>query len=360
MSKLHRLIALAHEPSSAKRRELLREVTDIFFQSDSHTQSDLALFGEVMTQLARELEDEVRIELADRIASIDLPPLQLLHHLAFDTIEVAAPVVEQSPALTEQVLMSIAMTKGQGHLRALSRRTQVNQALADAIIDRGDDETLSVLVHNDGADLSRSAHEIVVARSEGSAVLQEEVVQRRQLPADLLNEMYFVVESHLRQQILVRNAELNPEELEAALMLSRNRLAKQDGSLPSDFAEAEAAVKAMQRAGSLGPRVLASMLRARENTKFLIALASLSEIDFYTARRIVDRRELDALAIICKAANLDRPLFITFAVLMLDRQADAMGLARTYGDLYNALTRDAALRTIRFWRVRRQSGSLAA
>ena len=69
----------------------------------------------------------------------------------------------------------------------------------------------------------------------------------------------------------------------------------------------------------------------------MVALAELAGIDFHTARLILERRELDALAIVCKAADFERSLFLTFAVLVLDRDADAMGRAREYGELYAAL-----------------------
>ena len=48
------------------------------------------------------------------------------------------------------------------------------------------------------------------------------------------------------------------------------------------------------------------------------------------------------------------------AVLILDREANAMGRAREYGELFEALPREAAQRTIRFWRIRRQTGDVAA
>ena len=102
------------------------------------------------------------------------------------------------------------------------------------------------------------------------------------------------------------------------------------------------------------------MLRNRETTQFLVALSELADIDFHTARRILERKELDALAIVCKAADFDRSLFLTFTVLMLDRDSDAMARAKAHGDLYSALPKDAALRTIRFWRMRRSTGDVAA
>ena len=53
-------------------------------------------------------------------------------------------------------------------------------------------------------------------------------------------------------------------------------------------------------------------------------------------------------------------LFLTFAVLILDKEAGAMGRAREYANLYNELPREAAQRTLRFWRLRRSSIEQAA
>ena len=50
----------------------------------------------------------------------------------------------------------------------------------------------------------------------------------------------------------------------------------------------------------------------------------------------------------------------TMILMGLDKEADAMGRARQYGELYSNLPKDSALRTIRFWRMRRQTGDVAA
>ena len=71
------------------------------------------------------------------------------------------------------------------------------------------------------------------------------------------------------------------------------------------------------------------------------------------------RRDLDALAVVCKAADFDRALFLTFTVLILE-PGQARRKAEEYGALYAKLPRDTALRTLRFWRMRRQTGTIAA
>jgi len=360
-SKLHDLIQLAKEPSSERRRELLRQVTDLFFAGpENHAPGEMALFDDVLSQLSSEMEEAVRAELADRMADAPAAPRRLLRGLAADSFSVAEPVLTRSKGLTDEDLLRVARTRGQDHLRAISQRDTVSEVVSEAIVERGDDTTLGVLLSNDGAELSRTAHETAVDRAAANPALHAAVVNRQALPADLLNEMYFVVEARLRDRILEKNAEMDPAKLDAALARGRKRVATRDGALPADYAAAEAAVRAMKASGGIGPSTLAAFLRNGETTKFLVALSELADVDFHTARRILDRRELDALAIICKAADFDRSLFLTFAVLVLGRDDNAMGRAREYGQLYSDLPRDAAARTIRFWRMRRQSGDVAA
>lgn len=361
-SKLHDLIEMAKEPSSERRRELLRGVTDLFFATEDGRRGDeLELFDDVLSQLAGEMEAAVREELADRMAAAATPPRGLLRDLARDaSIDVARPVLTGSSALTDEDLLSVARTRGQDHLRAISQRQSVSEAVSEAIVERGDDATLGVLLANEGAQMSRQTHEMVVDRAVDSPILHAAVVQRQSLPIDLLNEMYFVVEARLRGEILARNETVDPAELDAALAAGRKQVATRDGALPPDYAEAERHIRQLRLRGSITPQVLAGFLRARELTKFLVALSELAEVDFHTAKRILERRELDALSIVCKAADFDRSLYLTFAVLILDRDANAMGRAREYGELYENLPREAAQRTLRFWRMRRKAGDLAA
>ena len=359
-SKIHDLIALAQEPSSERRRELLRVVTDMFFAAPPQRATEMALFDDVLSQITGEMEEAVRVELAERMADVAQPPRKLLTGLANDSIAVAEPVLTRSRALTEDDLLRVARTRDQDHLRAISRRDGITEAVSDAIVQRGDDDTLQVLLANERAALSRAAHEAAIDRAVANPALHQVVVARKALPMDLLNEMYFVVEARLRDQILERNAEVDPATLEAALAAGRKQVAAKDGALPPDYALAEAKVRDLKAKGGIGPAALTAFLRNGDTTTFLVALSELADIDFHTARRILERRELDALSIVCKSADFDRSLFLTFAVLVLGRDADAMGRAREYGQLYSDLPRDAACRTIRFWRMRRQIGDVAA
>ena len=353
VSRLPDLIALAEEGSSEKRRALLRELTEHFFGSPARTATEDTLYGAVLAKLADDMETAVRAELSSRFANTPDAPHALIRRLANDEAAVAGAVLAHSPVLTDEDLLGVVRNHGQDHLRAVSARPSVSEAISEVIVERGDDETLGTLLRNDGARLSRKASEVAVERAKANPALHDATVSRAGLPADLLNDMYFVVEARLRNQILEQNARMDPALLDAALAAGRARVATDDGALPADYSECLAYVEELKAAGQLTPQMLARFLRSGGRTSFLIALAQLSDIDFHTARQIVDRRELDALAVVCKAADLDRALFLTYAVVLLNDDGDAMAKAHAYARMYAELGRDAALRTLRFWRMRR-------
>lgn len=357
LSRLPELIAMAREPSSERRRELLRELTEHFFGAPAHTAAETELYGDVLARLLTDMETAVRAELAKRYSTLLNAPRSLIRHFAADRIEVAKPVLESSLVLTDEDLLAIVTTESQGHLRAVSRRAEVSEAVSEAIVERSDDETLQVLLENGGARLSRRASEGAVDRAKLNPALHEAVVDRRSLPPDLLNEMYFVVSSELRRRILSRNASLNPDLLEDALTAGLARVATEDGVWPKDYADALRQVRASRSGNRLTPGEITRLLRSGSRTAFCIALAEVSDVDFRTVARILEQQEVDGLAVLCRAADLDGPLFLTIALAVLGDDARAMGKAQSYSRLYTELSKAAAVRTLRFWKLRRLSPS---
>ena len=359
-SHIQNLIDLAKEPSSAKRRELLREITNIFLTSAKQINAkEMALYDAVLSQLTFDMEMAVRQEISEKLCETPFAPKAFLQQLAMDQIEVAEPVLSKSQVLDDDDLLQVVTTQGQGHLRAVSRRTNVSEAVSSVIVDRGDDTTLMTLLSNDGARLSRLSSAQAVGRAKDNPELHEVIIGRNDLPTDLLNDMYFVVEARLRERILEENAKLDPNLVEEAIERGRNRLAVAAGAYPADYETIAQLIKTQFENQQLTPALLARYMRDANATYFLCALELMADIDFLTAKLLVDRKEIDGLAIACKAAGLDKSLFLTYAMIMLSGADNAMGKAAEYGKLYTQLPTETALRTIRFWRLRRAEGRAA-
>ncbi|MFM8819727.1 MAG: DUF2336 domain-containing protein [Phenylobacterium sp.] len=349
------LMELARDKSGSRRRELMHRIADLYFEAEVKSNDRvLGMFDEVLGQLASEMESQVRAELAHRIALASVPPRKLIRSFALDeSIDVASPILQLSAGLEEEDLLTAVQTRSEAHLRAISRRPNLPASVTGVIVDKAEEETLEVLLANASAELTREAHERLVDRAIGHPALQAAVVRYATLPIDLLNEMYFIVEAALRKVILQRNAQIKPEELDEALRNSRERVSAHRQPLPEDFTRARKRVERAELNGSLDPRGLVTFLRRGDITAYLIALSQLAGVDFEVSRSVHERREVDALAIICKAADFNRISFVTLAVLVLGRENNPMGRAREYGEIYDALPLEVARRTILFWGERR-------
>lgn len=356
-----RLVDLARERSSEKRRELLREVTDMFFVSAEagRTAAEAALFDSVLREMAVTMQDTVLRELAERFSETPDAPIGLMRDLANHAFQVAEPVLRRSTVLGDADLVAIVERQSEQHRRAIAQRDQVSERVSSALVARGDDDTLCALVANAGAQISRKDFETVFERARGNDALTEGVVRRADAPLDLLNEVVLAVSAELRAQILARNAAVDPEQLDLALERARARIERRHPGVSEAYAQAEMDVRKKASRGQLNAGTLVAYYRENMMEHFLVGLAQLTDVDVSIADSVISRGDMDALAMMCRAAGIERPLFVTIAVLACGGQR-AMGKAEEYGHLYSTVPVEAAQRAMRFYRLRRSSAGGAA
>ncbi|MEQ1491316.1 MAG: DUF2336 domain-containing protein [Terricaulis sp.] len=354
-----KLVDLARTTDSGQRRELLREVTDLFFEtSATRTTRESALFDDVLKLVAAEMQDSVLAELSEVFADAADAPVGLMRDLANHSFEIAGPVLKRSRALDEQTLLQIVNYQSQQHIAAVAQRPDVSENVSDAIVKFGDDTALDALIRNDGAKISRTSMEAAVDRARRNTMLHDGVVKRGDLPLDLLNEMYFVVENTLRDQIMKRNASVDPATLDAALSKARARMSANVGDMSAEAKNAMTFITSKKNAGELNARLLVSLYREAKQTHFLYGLAEITNLEPETVADLIERRDIDGLAMICRAAGIERPLFVTLAVLSCGGD-EAMARAEEFGRMYNNVPVEAAQRAMRFFKVRKSAAQAA-
>jgi uncharacterized protein (DUF2336 family) len=346
-----RLADLAKQTTSEGRRELLREVTEALGQS-SRSDADLAGFDNLLTVVASDYATQVRADLAQLIAHN--PQFACSAQLfALDEIEVAAPVLRHSRVLTEDTLLKVIEQKSQNHMMAVTGRKEISERISHALVERGNDEVVTSLLANDNAKIGAVTFDVVAQRAQDSAILQKPLIGRRDVPADLLNDLYVKVEAGLRQQILKKFSHLSEVELDEAFRRSRDRLSKCYNTVPEDVRTANQRVDTISRRGELVPPVLVGLLREGQpgRTTFVAAFARLADVEFDIVQRAVDSHDLDTVALLCRGSNFERALFVTLAI-SLDGQDRGLNAAEEFRRLYEAVPVLAAQRALRFWKVR--------
>lgn len=354
------LLDLARETSSEKRRELLRQVTDVFLTDGAaRTDSEAAVFDEIVGAVAADLETQVRIELARKVAASQAPVGRTARRLAMDSIDVARPVIEQSGALTERDILDVILQKGQDHMLAVTKRPDIGERVSSALVERGEDHVVVSLLGNAAARMDRATYERVAGRAQNSPVLHAPFVRNRNVPLDLLNSVYLQVETGLRREIMRKFHGVSPAELEAALELSRNALSAAYGAAPPDFHVASEFVSGLEAKGGVKPPMLVQFLREGRRTAFLVAFSRMVGVDFHLTQRLVDGQDIDALAMLCRGAGFERALFVTLC-LLIGGEDYGMAKAEAFGQLYEQVPVSAAQRALRFWKVRSKGADAAA
>jgi len=351
-SRLERLVDLANESGSDQRRRLLSEITSVFLEdSKNHSELESQYFGDIMGKVAFDLEQEVREELANCLSSEDSAPRDLIMRLAQDEISVAKPIIEKSSILNDDDLVMIAETKSQDHLMAMTRRTDISETVTDALVNHGSDQVLEGVVRNSGARISQTTMVRVVERSQDNEQIQAPLIERPDLPFEMMQSMFDQVSMDLKQKILKQTKEIAPEKLEEMLSSVRAKFDRKGRVRKRVLSKPELFVQDLEDKGQLNESILVTLIRSNKYPEFLVAFSKLTNIDISTAKRLAQDVTGEGLAIACKATEFDRSTFSS--ILMALSQGSSRSIDETYKliNLYDKIQLPVAQRTMRFWRV---------
>ncbi|KAF0183881.1 MAG: hypothetical protein FD163_2075 [Hyphomonadaceae bacterium] len=352
-----KLLEIAHETSSERRRELLHEVTDLFFESHAtSTPAEQHMFGDLIGKVAFDLNNEVRKELSARFIG-GQAPRNLALALADDVLEVAAPILQHTKSLTDEDLVKIVQNKGTHYQIAVSKRDEVSEVLSDALVTHGNDDVLTHLLRNEGAQISEITYDKVVTRAEANPDLHGPMVARKAIPPEVLNQLYSMVSGPMRKEILERNQNLSPEEVEAAMARARTKIGVQTGALPADFEAAQARLTELSAQGELDPGQLPNIWRSDDTTLFALAFAQIVGVDYFAISKLINSADVDGMAMLCRAKNFPRALFVSIAALTIGN--NGMEDAAKLGHLYNEVPVEAAQRALRFMQIRTATAKAA-
>lgn len=105
------------------RTTLLRVLTHLYLQRPTHTPEDEHYYTELALRLIDAADISERAALATRLAPCPSAPRAVIERLARDVIEVAAPILKNSPCLTADDLEGIAEQHGAAHAAVIAARS---------------------------------------------------------------------------------------------------------------------------------------------------------------------------------------------------------------------------------------------
>jgi uncharacterized protein (DUF2336 family) len=171
------------------RSTVLRQITDLFLSgADLYNDQHVALFDAVMSRLLPGLDRDDLAELGNRLAGIANAPLNVLASLARHLdILVCGPVLEQAQALPDRVLTEAADRDrvDPNILAKIAARPQLNEAVTDVLLKRGNPPLQRKLINNPDARISEGGFARVIMGLDGDKDLAKAIAARDDLPAEL-------------------------------------------------------------------------------------------------------------------------------------------------------------------------------
>ena len=355
------LLELARKKSTESRNELAAAVSDLFAGShDSLTDRERVLMYEILHNVIRNAEREVRKIISTRLADRTNAPPELLALLANDDIEVAFPILSESSVLRDEQLIEVIRHRTLEHQMAISIRRSVSEDVSAVIVEQGNERVIRSLLQNDNAQISSTTMEFLVEQSERIDSFHEPVLHRRELKPDMAKRMYLWVSAALRKHI-TENCGLDKSEIDDLLEAAALDSLEANEAL-SNETKSEALAATLHDQGSASPALMLRALKDGEVRLFVDLMAQATGVRHDLIMRFVIEPGGEALAVACKSLDMSADDFkIAFMLCRKARPASDVDIrekAEGALALFNRIDKPAALEVIDRWK--RDSGYLSA
>jgi uncharacterized protein (DUF2336 family) len=298
---------LAHG-TVARRVQLLRKICDLFLAGGvEYADDQLEMFDDVFDCLVQNMEVSAKALLASRLAPHPAAPPRIIHTLAFDdAIEVAEPVLTQSPRLDEAALIENARTKSQAHLLAISKRAQLSGAVTEILVERGDTEVVASTAGNPGAEFTEHGYAKLVDRAEGDDRLTTCVGSRSNIPRHHLLRLIAKASDTVRERL----QKTHPDTLDAVEGAVKQAAANAQKRSAADNADVKAAqllVARLHEAGELNEAKVGEFARGGKFNETNAAIALLTKVPFVGVESMMVESRSEGVMVLSKVLDFSWP-----------------------------------------------------
>jgi uncharacterized protein (DUF2336 family) len=349
-SLIEELNAAVATGGEKERQRILERIADLFaVGSRGYSGAQIALFDDVLQELAADIEVKARTKLARKLAHIEGAPPKLIRSLAFDDeIAVAEPVLMHSQKLSDADLIENASTKSQKHLFAIAQRLKLSEKVTDVLVERGDRRVIHKVVRNRGARFSLAGYDKLTHRARRDRRLTLALGRRSDLPRQYFLKLLETASTSVR-------AKLEEADPQAAAAIRdtiddvATDLQHEVRKVSRRYTTALRDTNRVFNAQPFSEGVIHARAHAQEFARTVVALAKLGRFPVdLVERALLDKGE-DMILVLAKAAGCS---WTTVKELLLmyvaERNLQTEDLARIF-ERYSKLTPDTARHIVNFY-----------
>ena len=281
--------------------------------------------------LARDELPRVRQILSEELKEADYAPVEVIERLAHDIeLVVAAPILEYSPLLSDDVILEI-ITGGpvRGALNAIARRQRVAAPIADAIVAIADVPAVASLLANSNAQIREETLDQIIEGAPEVQVWHEPLVRREALSQGALRRISNFVASSLLS-ILQERSDLDEETVRHVAAAVKRRIEEESKSDVSDLSRSRA--EQMHADGMLTDDLISAEIDKKNHEFIVNAIALMAGTDLNRVRTIMESRSGKSVTSLAFCAGLTMPTAMQLQNKVARVPAHARVTAKKGGD----------------------------
>jgi uncharacterized protein (DUF2336 family) len=306
--------ALLSDPAPARRAKVVQQLAvDINAERLSGAEWTLAL--DIMRTMAADAETIVRQAVATSLRQSTHLPHDVAVTLAKDEASVALPILENSPVLTDEDLMTV-LAEGNGTKQvAIAKRPEVSPVVAAAVIDTGNAAAVTTLVGNEGASLNEDLFQRTIDRYSRFETVKAAMVHRSELPVTISERLVALVSDRLKVVIASRHA--LPADLASDILLdARERATVGLLSKGSSDNDTQALVSQLHARGRLTPSLVLRALCLGDVRFCEDAMAEIAGISAEKSALLIHDGGPLGFKAIYKKCQFPEPMYPAFRVAL--------------------------------------------
>jgi uncharacterized protein (DUF2336 family) len=294
---------------SGNRAEATSALARAFLYSGL-TESDRAAAEGAMIMLLDDPSPLVRRALADVFASSNAAPATVVHALAGDQPDVAAPLLQYSPLLLDADLVEAVASGESERQAAIASRSSLPCSVSAAIAEVGSAEACLVLLENQDAETVPFSLDRIVQRFGHLAAIRDVLLARHDLPAPTRQALVVKLSETLADFVTAREW-LGKER---ARRVTREACEKATVALAAESPETEVRplIRHLRDSGQLTAGLILRSLLSGHIELFEEALADLAQVPLSRVIGIMHDRRGAGFRALYDKAGLPASSYIAF------------------------------------------------
>ena len=342
------------------RRSLAKRLSDVICIPQSQLPpQERHLAGDVLVELLREAEPELRESVAKRLVMLNEAPRTILVILAKDKIEIARYVLEESKSLTDSDLIQISKKVSLEHRKVIAKRRKVSDAVVDELVQFLEEDVVEALLKNKGANFSETALQRILTVSRSHLPYVDLLADRVELRPSHGLTMFWWASSATRKKILHRFG-VTRNVLQESCQDLFAKAAAEGWSDPAVRKALQFIERRQRNRAALDRSQYESLEKAIEaaeadglTRKLTEEISYIAGIKPATGAQILTDKSGEAIAILCKAPGVKRPYIEKIWRALKKPTVDINGdmhpeLAKVM-ETYDVISTDKAQTILRYW-----------